>query len=695
MLHGGDYNPEQWRDTPEIWDEDMRLMKLARCNALSVGIFSWSALEPEEGRFTFDWLDTIMDKLAAHGAFAVLATPSGARPAWMSQKYPEVLRVESDRVRILHSRRHNHCFTSPVYREKVRIINRALAARYKDHPALLLWHISNEYGGECHCELCQSAFREWLRRRYGGDLDALNRAWWTAFWGHAFSDWSQIESPSPAKGESRFHGLNLDWKRFVTDQTIDFYLNEIAPLRELTPSTPITTNLMGFFNGLNYQRFARHLDVVSWDNYPQWHRPGPREAAFDRFPETYCVKPPDADWVTAAAVSFTHDMNRSLKGGQPFLLMESTPSMTNWMEASKLKRPGMHALSSLQAVAHGSDSVQYFQWRKSRGAAEKFHGAVVDHCGHENTRVFRDVAEVGAILEKLDAVVGSTVRPSVAILYDWENRWALEDAAGPRKERRDYLPVCQRHYRPFWKNGIAVDVIGPEDDLTPYRLVIAPMLYMVRDDLGRRIEAFVNEGGVFVTTYWSGIVNENDLCHLGGFPGPLRRVLGVWSEEIDALHDADRNAVVMAKNNPLGLKGEYEARILCDLIHAETAEVIATYKGDFYKGRPAVTVNSLGKGRAYYIASRNEDKFLDDFYGRLTKDLSVPRALEARLPRGVTAQTRSNGAERFVFVMNFTDRKKTIPFKMAARFTDLLTGRKARSPLQLPPYGLSILGGKD
>ena len=292
ILHGGDYNPDQWRATKEIWLEDMRLARLARINTLSVGIFAWAALEPEEGRFDFSWLDEVMDLMAENGIAAVLATPSGARPAWLSRKYPEVLRVNEDRRRILHGVRHNHCYTSPVYREKVKNINTKLAERYKDHPALAVWHISNEYGGECHCELCQEAFRKWLKKRYGS-LDALNAAWWTAFWSHTYTDWSQIESPSSI-GEVSVHGLTLDWKRFVTEQTADFMKAEMEPLRRLTPNVPCTANMMGLYDGLNYYRLSEEMDIASWDNYPIW-----------RSDES------DAD--TALLTSMVHDMNRRLK----------------------------------------------------------------------------------------------------------------------------------------------------------------------------------------------------------------------------------------------------------------------------------------------------------------------------------------------------------------------------------------------
>ncbi len=671
FIHGGDYNPDQWIETPEIWDEDMRLMKLANCNEMTLGIFSWSRIEPEEGRFDFGWLDTIMDKLADNGAYAVLATPTGARPAWMSQKYPEVLRVQANRQRNLHGQRHNHCFTSPVYREKAGIINRKLAERYKDHPALLVWHISNEYGGECHCELCQEAFRNWLRRKYHNDLNELNHAWWTGFWSHRFTDWSQIESPAP-HGENIVHGHNLDWKRFVTDQTIDFFLNEIKPLKEITPDIPVTTNLMGTYPGLDYWKLAKELDVVSWDNYPDWH---------NDYRKT---------WELASDISFVHDLNRSLKGGKPFMLMESTPSLVNWKPVNKLKRPGMHMLSSLQAVAHGSDTVQYFQWRKSRGASEKLHGAVVDHCGHENTRVFGDVAALGEALRKLDDVIGTTVHPKVAVMFDWENRWALEDAQGFSQDRRNYEQTCKNHYKAFWNKGVPVNIINMDCELSQYKLVVAPMMYMVRPGAGERIEAFVRDGGTFVTTYATGYVDENDLCFLGGFPGPLRKVMGIWAEEIDSLYDGEGNAIRMMEGDFPGLQGDYKAEDFCELIHAETAKALGAYKEDFYAGRPALTVNSFGKGKAYYMASRFEDSFLQGFYSSLIKQLGIKRVLDMELPVGVTAQMRTDGKNEYVFLMNFSEEPNSID--MGRKKTEeLLSGKTLSGLVTLKPYETAIL----
>ncbi|PNQ83805.1 beta-galactosidase [Paenibacillus polymyxa] len=671
MLHGADYNPEQWQQYPEVLAKDIRLMKLAKCNVMSVGIFSWVSLEPEEGVFTFEWLDRILDSFAENGIYAFLATPSGARPAWMSQKYPEVLRVGVNRVRNLHGFRHNHCYTSPVYREKVRIMNTKLAERYANHPAVIGWHISNEFGGDCHCDYCQEAFRAWVQDKYG-TLDKLNHAWWTTFWSHTVTDWSQVESPAP-HGETQVHAMNLDWRRFVTEQTADFIKHEIVPLKAANPDIPVTTNLMEFFEGLNYWKFADLLDVISWDSYPTWHD---REGDDSR---------------QAARVAMMHDIIRSIKGGKPWMLMESTPSLTNWQDVSKLKRPGMHLLSSLQAVAHGSDTVQYFQWRKSRGSSEKLHGAVVDHVGHEHTRVFGDVTDVGHALEKLEEVVGTSVPAEAAVIFDWENRWGINDSQGPRNKGVKYEETAEAHYLALWEQGVPVDVIHMDADFSKYKLLVAPMLYMVRSGVGERIQKFVENGGIFVATYWSGIVDEHDLCFLGGFPGPLRKTLGIWSEEIDGLHDHDRNYIIPIEGNELDLQGEYEAVELCDLIHTEGAEVLAKYGTDFYAGRPALTVNRLGQGKAYYIASRNTGLFHSHFYKSLIDEAGLSKALDVQLPHGVNTAIRTDGVHDYIFVMNFTHEPQEITLD-GRTYTDMLENLViADSSVQLGAYAVKVL----
>lgn len=642
IIHGGDYNPDQWMKTKEVWDEDIRLMKLCHVNSATVGIFSWTALEPSEGVYDFAWLDEILDKLAANGISVILATPSGARPAWLSQKYPEVLRVNENGTRNEYGVRHNHCLTSPIYREKVRSINTLLAQRYKNHPAVKMWHISNEYSGECHCELCQEAFRQWVKDRYHGDIDLLNEKWWNGFWSHNLNDFSQINSPK-SRGENHVSALKLCWRRFVTEQHISFFENEIAPLRELCPDIPITTNFMKLYTELDYQKFAKHLDIVSWDNYPEWD-------IKDNFD-------------VSVSTAFSHDIFRSMNGGKPFFMMESTPSVVNWRAVNKIPSPHTQQLGAIQAVAFGGDSVQYFQWRKARGGHEKYHGAVVDHCGHENTRVFREITDTGIALEKLSEVVGKKCVSRVAIICDWENEWATEFYHGYNNKRRGYFDECEKWYRPLYERGISTDVIPMDADFSGYDLVIAPYLYMLKDSTEQRIRDYVSNGGNFVATYLFACVDEDDLCFLGGFPAnSLKEVFGVWAEETDALEEG--------KPGKCEYNGkEYSVDCVCDIIHACGARILGEYRSDFYAGEPCLTENSYNNGKAYYAAFNNDGDFCDDFIGELLSKIGIEPDDGICVPKGLVLRKRGST----VFLLNFTDTEKTV--SLPDSYTDVISGK--------------------
>lgn len=664
FAHGGDYNPDQWLHIEGIFEEDIRLMKLAKVNLVSVGIFSWAALEPEEGRYDFGWLDHVIESLYQNGIYTMLATPTGARPIWMSLKYPEVLRVSPNGRRNLHGERHNHCYTSPAYRGFAQKINAALAERYGAHPGVKGYHISNEYNGECYCDLCVSAFREWLRNKYG-TIDALNHAWWTGFWSKTYAGFEQITAPFE-HGESSIHGLKLDFMRFVTAQTVDFMKCEIEPLRKYSPGLPITTNFMGSYIGLDYFRFQEVLDVASYDSYPTWGED-------------------DDDEAVATHAAFEYDLTRSILK-KPFLLMESTPSMTNWQTVCKPKRPGMHVLSSIQAVAHGADMIGYFQWRKSRGSAEKLHGAVVDHAGHEHTRVFRDVMSVGEALERLHEVAHAQTKSDVALIFDWNNRWAIEGAMGPRRDKK-HDEIVMEHYHALSRQGVNIDIIDMEQCFDGYKLIVAPMLYMIKPVVAERLERFVANGGTLVSSYFSGIVDENDLCFLGGFPGPLRKLLGVWCEEIDSLYDGQTNGMKMNDDNRLSLAGSYTCDFLLDLCHAETARVQAVYVDDFYRGRPALTVNDFGSGRAWYIAAHTGLDFLKAFYEAAMKEAGVV-PLVKNIPYGMSVTERYDEDNRYIFVMNFLNKPL---FVNLPKGIDLLTGKLVGNLTEVPPVGSLVV----
>ena len=667
VLYGGDYNPDQW--PREVWDEDVRLLKQAHVDVATLPVFSWALLQPDETHYEFGWLDEILGLLAANGIYACLATSTAAHPAWMARRYPDILRVDAQGRKRRFGERHNSCPNSPTYRRYSRALAQALAERYRDHPALLAWHISNEMGGACYCENCAAAFRVWLQGRYGS-LQEVNDRWYTRFWSHTFYDWEEIVPPSfisehgwgYGKVDTSFPGISLDYARFMSDSLLACYRGEYEVLKQITPEVPVTTNFMGNYPHLDYFAWAPYLDVISWDSYPS-----AREHP--------------------AHVAMRHDLMRSLKGGQPFILMEQTPSQVNWMEFSDLKRPGVMRLLSYQAVAHGGEGVLFFQLRQSRGSGEKFHGAIISHAGHENTRIFREVAELGRELKGLgDAFLDSRIRAQVAILFDWENWWALEFAAGPTVHLR-YVPQVQKHYRALWELGIPADFVSPEFDLDQYRVLIAPAAYLLQPGFARKVERFVEAGGVFVTTFFSGLVDENDRVVLGGYPGELRKLLGVWVEEFDALPLDQSNEIVVQQ--PLGdLKGTYQCNLMYALLHAETAEAIGVYGKDFYAGRPALTRNQFGKGQAWYVGSDPEAALVEGLLGHICAEQGVKPTLSP--PAGVEVSQRTKDGAAFTFVLNHNAEPAAVNLA-GVEGRELLSGRDLAGEQTIPGRGVWII----
>lgn len=670
LLHGGDYNPEQWLNYPRVIDNDFILMKEASINTITVGMFSWSSLEPEEGKYTFDWLDDIFERMNAMSGYVILGTPSGARPAWLSHSYPEVLRTDKNRQKHLHGGRHNHCYTSPIYRKKTKEINEQLAKRYGTHPALAMWHISNELSGECHCDLCQHAFRTWLKEKYDHNLDKLNHAWWTTFWSHQYTDWDQIESPSPI-GEHQIHGLNLDWKRFVTHQTIDFFKNEREPLKENTSNIPVTTNFMAAsssfvpYKGLDYSQLAKEVDIISWDAYPKWH---------NEQEKTYEL---------ASKVGFMNDLFKSLKQ-KPWLLMESTPSMVNWHEVNKPKKPGLHYLSGMQMLAHGSDSNLYFQWRKSRGSFEKFHGAVLDHDGSEQNRVYKEVSKLGKSMKNLSSeIVGTKRKAKVALLYDWESDWALEDAKGFGLKTKNYVKTLQEHYQVFWEKNIPVDVITKENDFSQYSIILAPMLYLVSEEMIERLRVFVKNGGYLVSSYLSGYVDEYDLAYLGEALEDWWELLGVTQKELDVLYPSEKNQIEYNGKR-------YEVNDYASFIELKHAKSLSTYTDNFYADTAAVTENEVGIGKVYYIGARAEYHFHQAFYNKLIEECQLKPQLDVKHNIGVSIQGRlKDSGETLLFIMNFTEETQRITINEKVR--DLEAEQTLVGIIELKPYEVRIV----
>lgn len=662
MPFGGDYNPEQW--TPYIWQEDMRLLTKAHVDVVTLNVFNWAMLQPDEETYDFSALDETVRRVTEAGMNIVMATATAAMPAWMARKHPDILRTEWSGMRRKFGGRHNCCPNSPTMHKYSPALVERLAERYKNQSNIIAWHISNEYSGRCYCENCEKAFRVWLQNKYG-TLDMLNEQWCTNFWGHTFYDWEDIVAPNELSEEfgenwwnarTTFQGMSLDYSRFSSDSMLNNYRAEVEAIRKYIPDAKVTTNLMGTCKDLDYQKWAKYMDFASQDNYPS-----------------------DDEPISVTAMKL--DLIRSLKQGQPYWLMEQTPSVSNWLLNCSVKRPGAMRLLSYQAIAHGADSCMFFQMRRSIGACEKYHGAIIDHVGHENTRVFREVETLGAELELLgDQIIGARAPKKAAIIFDWDNWWAVEYSAGP-SGRLKYLDEMNKYYEALHRLNISTDLVAVDDDISEYEVVFAPLLYMLKPGVKEHISEYVDEGGKLVLSFFSGYANENDRVVIGGYPGELKDLTGVWVEEIDALPED--------KYNHFNYKGkEYKAGLVCDVVHAlDNTEVLATLEDDFYAGSPAVTRNtSTGKGCTYYIGTSPEVSFIM----QLCRDLGL-----------VTGEAEQTNVQTVGFDVDCTDLLPSryvecvVRQKDDCRFTFVLNHNASVSEYICPVDGVEMLTGQE
>ena len=659
ILYGGDYNPNQW--PKDIWEEDMRIFKKAGINSATINVFSWAKIQPSEEEYYFEELDEIVEMLSKYKYDIILATSTAALPAWLVKRYPEVARTDYEGRHHKFGQRHNACPNSLVYQKFASKLAGTLAERYGSNPHVTCWHINNEYGGECYCENCEKAFRVWLKKRYK-TIEALNQAWNLEFWGHTIYEWDEVVLPNAlsegiGSDKTAFAGISIDYRRFNSDSMLENYKMERDAIRKFDSHTPITTNLMGTYKNLDYFKWAKEMDLISWDNYPSYNTP-------------------------LSYTAMCHDLMRGLKDGQPFMLMEQTPSQQNWQPYNSLKRPGKMRAQSYQTLAHGADTIQFFQLRRSVGACEKFHGAVIEHVGHENTRVFREVMELGKELQGLgEEILGSTINSKVGIIFDWENYWALEYTSGPNKDLK-YVDQIHQYYQYFYNKNIPVDIISVDSDLSKYEVVVAPVLYMMKAGLAERITAFVENGGQFVTTFMSGIVNESDNVYLGGYPGPLREIAGIWVEEIDALAPEQKNGVEFHDGNA------YTCQLLCDIIHLEGAETVASYKEDFYGDMPAITKNSFGQGKVWYVGTQVEQAGIAHLFNQVIAETNMKPICSNG--EGLEITQRDTADASYYFVINQNTKKQLLPEELIGKL-NLLTGEVVNEVVELGQFDVLLL----
>lgn len=659
FLYGGDYNPEQWPE--DTWSDDIKVLKQADINSATINVFSWALLEPREGHYDFTKLDKIVQNLSDADFDIVMATSTAAMPAWMFKKYPDVARVDYQGRRHVFGQRHNFCPNSQNYQRLASDLVEHLVKRYHDNSHIVAWHVNNEYGGNCYCDNCAAAFRKWLQKRYH-TLDNLNRAWNMNVWSHTIYNWDEIVVPNelgdawgPEGTETIVAGLSIDYLRFQSESMQGLFRMEKQIIEKYDPDTPVTTNFHSLPNKMvDYQKWAKDQDIISYDSYPAYDMP------------TYYP-------------AFLYDLMRTLKH-QPFMLMESTPAQVNWQPYSPLKRPGQMRATELQAVAHGADTVQYFQLKQAVGGSEKFHSAVIAHSGRTDTRAFKEVAHLGHDLQKIGPVVkGAMNHAKVAIVFDWSNFWSFEYVDGITKDLQ-YVPLILDYYRQFYERNIPTDIVSVDDDFSDYDLVVAPVLYMVKPGLADKINRYVKAGGHFLTTFMSGMVDSSDNVYLGGYPGPLKDVTGVWVEESDAILPAHSTKVAINDH-------QYDAHLMCDIIHLEGAQALAKYDSEFYAGTPAVTENQYGKGMAWYVGSRLDHDGLGQVIERVISQSRVAGLTASACQLEVTKRVTADGRELY-FVLNMSNNQHELPLKFRD-YTDLLTGQKAQ--VKLPGWTVELL----
>ncbi|WP_069771615.1 beta-galactosidase [Streptomyces sp. LUP30] len=658
LAFGGDYNPEQWPET--VWQDDVRLMREAGVTMVSVGIFSWALLEPAPGEYDFGWLDRVLGLLHENGIRVDLGTPTVAPPVWFYRHHPEALPVTPEGVRYEFGSRGAICHSNADYRAAAANITTRLGERYADHPALAMWHVHNEYGvpvSACYCDSCAAHFRRWLATTYG-TVDAVNEAWGTAFWGQRYARLEDVNPPraTPTVGNP---GQALDYKRFADATMRENFCAERDILHRLAPGVPVTTNFMTALSqcdSVDYWAWGREVDIVTNDHY--LITDGRR---------------------THVNLAMAADLTRSVGAGAPWILLEHSTSGVNWQPRNPAKAPGQMARNSLAHVARGSEGAMFFQWRQSRRGAEKFHSAMLPH-GGADTRVWREVVELGSSLDSLAALRGTRTEADAAVLWDWQSWWAQNLAWRP-SEDADPRERADAFYEALYDRHLTVDFARPEADLSAYPLVVVPALYLMTEAAGNNLRAYVENGGTLVVSYFSGIVDEHDAVHEGAYPGALRDVLGLTVEEFSPLLQGESVRLTGPDGRELG------GDVWTEFVVPRGAETVWTYADGLAAGRPAVTRHRLGEGVAWYVSTRLGQDGLDAVLGRAAEDAGI--APRAGLPRDVEVVRRSGETGSYLFAINHTAADAKVPLETPG--AELLTGERAAGRLAVPAGAVRVV----
>ncbi len=657
IVYGVDYYPEA--EGPV--DKDAGMMQAAGINFVRMAEFAWAKMEPTEGHYDFAWLDGALKVLNAHGIKAVLGTPSASPPAWLMAKYPDIAAMDENGVRYRYGSRRNYCMNNPHFLAAVRGIVTAMAEHYKNHPGVIGWQIDNELGGpDCYDSLCLAAFQKWCRTKYGS-LDAVNKAWGTVFWGHTYSAWPQIPLPWNTLYGVHNPSLELDYHRYFSDASRDFLVMQADILRRIAPGKAITHNEMGLFDNIDYSHLNTALDFVAWDNYPMIDFSS--HATYENY----------------EGAGLAHDLMRGSRSQQNFMVMEQEGGLPGWNTFwGHQAPPELYRVWAYQAIAHGADGVCYFRWRTSRYGTEQYWQGVLDQDSYPNAR-YGIVKQMGGELTRLKQILQGT-RPvsQVALLVSPDARWAFHIQT--LVKGFDYNEQLHRYYGSLRRQGLNVDVVFPQSDLSAYKIVIAPSLFVLTPELAQKLAAFAAGGGTLVLTYRSGVKDEHNVFTDETLPGPLARLAGIAIHDYDPQTSQDQEIVMNGRH--------YPAKVWFDILTPGTAETLATYDKEYYAGSAAVTRNQLDKGNVYYVGTEPDaPEFYDSLLAGILRGAGITPG--PPLPEGVEMATREGDARKVIFLLNYTASNQAVPVGEA--YHDALSGAVTAEPVELPPYAVRVL----
>jgi beta-galactosidase len=661
---GVDYYPEHWPQ--ERWETDLRMMKEAGFNIVRVAEFSWVLFEPREGEFDFSWLDKWLELAQKYDVKVIIGTPTAIMPAWLAKKYPEALAMKADGTRTVWGGRRHNCFSDENFRRLSERIVEKMGEHYAQHPSVVGWQIDNEFGGnDCRCEKCQRKFQQWIEQRYSS-LEEVNRAWGTHFWGQKFSAWDQIPIPDSRVGDWAISNpsASLDWQRFTSWQNVDFLTAQVELLRKSCPPAQfITHNFMGLYAAIDYYDLAKPLDFVSWDNYPKLSPSLPYDS------------------------SLAADVMRGLKT-ENFLVMEQTAGPLGWSVFSRSPQPGELRKICYQQLAHGADGQIWFRWRSCTVGREQYWHGLLGHDGKAGRR-YREAAQVAKEYQRLAPhLAGTTVQADVAIIYDYDSIWALEIQNG--YPGASHVQAIKRYYTALCRAGVNVDVVRPGDELSKYKLVLAPHLHVLADDTARQFEKYVSDGGVLLTDCRVAVKDKTNLAYARTLPGLLSPALGIEISEYESLRQGitdTEETIYQLKTD--GVLGEtYTAKHYADWITPTTAKSLAQFDEPHLREFAAVTRNEFGDGVGWYVGTIIDDsKFYDRLITQLLADAKIQPLISP--PPGVEVSIRGNKQTALAFLINHSEDEVTVT--VPAGKQELLTGTDTTETLTMPAFGVAAI----